>query len=266
MKPSTRVYPFRWGLRLVFASFLVLAGCGVLTVKEPLKLAAGTSPREAVESGGSATVRFSYVRNRRKYDLVTFDHATQPVVFENGSLFAVLPPGAISEWERMIEAHVKSVELPFENGVEFCHGWILEQRRRVAGRPAAADESLAQIAAQAVILAPIAPVLVAGGICAGAEYAMTGDDRTKARRLNEQLLASGPSYREFLAQAGAVDFHTAKGTYEIREYLATKGSFFTGGEYFYEVGVDRGRPRWIIYQNSPVRFRAVGFAHGKSGG
>jgi hypothetical protein len=253
-------------IRLACVSFLLLAGCGAPLVKEPLTLAAGASPGEAVKSGGAATVWFSYLRSGRKYDLATLDHATQPVVFENGRLFAVLPAGAISDWERMIEEHVKSVELPFENGIEFCHAWVLKQRQVKGGDPAAADDTILQAAAQAVILAPIAPILVAGGICAGAEYAMTGGDRAKEQRLNQSLLAADPSYREFLAQAGAVDFHTTRGTYEIREYLATKGSFFTGGKYFYEVGVNRGRPVWVTYQNSPVRFRAVEFDHGKSGG
>ncbi|MBN8459305.1 MAG: hypothetical protein J0M04_15855 [Verrucomicrobia bacterium] len=260
----TATASFRWVLKLGFISFLLLAGCGLTTTKAPMTLAAGATADEAVKSGGAATVRFSYVRGGRKYDLATLDQATQPVVFENGRLFAMLPAGAINDWERMVENHVKSVDLPFEHGVEFCHAWVLEQRRSGIGATPAAEGNLAEAAASAVILAPIAPVLVAGGICAGAEYAMTGDDRARARQLNGYLLASGTSYREFLAHAGAVDFRTAKGPYEIREYLATKGSFFTGGTYYYEVGFDHGRPMWVTYQNSPVRFRAVNYASGKN--
>lgn len=254
---------FRWLPKLGVVSLLLLAGCGLTTSKAPIELAAGASADQAVKSGGAATVRFSYVRGGRKYDLVTLDHATQPVVFENGRVFAMLPADAIADWERMVESHVNSVDLPFEHGVEFCHTWVLQQRRSGVGTAEAAEGNLAEAAASAVILAPIAPVLVAGGICAGAEYAMTGDDRARAKQLNGHLLASGPSYREFLAHAGSVDFRAAKGPYEIREYLATKGSFFTGGTYFYEVGFDHGRPVWVIYQNSPVRFRAVNYAFGK---
>lgn len=259
----TATASFRWLSKLGLVSILLLAGCGLTTSKAPIELAAGASAEQAVKSGGAATVRFSYVRGGRKYDLVTLDHATQPVVFENGRVFAMLPAGAIADWERMVENHVNSVDLPFEHGVEFCHTWVLQQRRSGTGTAPSAEGNPAEAAASAVILAPIAPVLVAGGICAGAEYAMTGDDRARARQLNGYLLASGPSYREFLAHAGAVDFRATKGPYEIREYLATKGSFFTGGTYYYEVGFDHGRPVWVTYQNSPVRFRAVNYASGK---
>jgi hypothetical protein len=159
----------------------------------------------------------------------------------------------------MIE-HLKTVELPLENGVAGIHSWILSRCGRVP-KPAEPSASTAgdvgEAAAAAVILAPISPILLAGGVCAVAEHAMTGKDRARAEAANEALLAAGPSYGTYLGRFGRYDFHTEKGSYQIREYLATQGAFFTGGDFFYDVGFRNGIPVWVTYRNDAVRFHAV---------
>jgi hypothetical protein len=86
---------------------------------------------------------------------------------------------------------------------------------------------------------------------------MTGRDRTKAQAVNEALLSSGSSFGTFLNQFGMFDFRTANGSYQIREYLATDGAFFTGRDFFYEVGFRNGKPLWVTYKNDAVRSHAV---------
>ena len=197
----------------------------------------------------------------RKYDLVTLDDSPNPVVFENSRLLAVLPPDGLSGWERLVEEHLKTVELPFENGIGPFHSWLIAQGRARREAPTPPEPitagDVAEGAVAAVILAPIAPILLAGGVVGASEHAMTGGDRRKAQAVNEALLASSGSYRSFLGQFDRSDFHTAKESYEIREYLATRGAFFTGRDYFYEVGFRDGKPVWVTYQNSPVRLHCV---------
>ena len=53
---------------------------------------------------------------------------------------------------------------------------------------------------------------------------MTGRDRSRVQAVNGGMLASRGSYSPFLAQFDRADFQTAKGTYQIREYLATRGT------------------------------------------
>jgi len=107
----------------------------------------------------------------------------------------------------------------------------------------------------AVILAPIAPILLAGGVVGASEYAMTSKDRHRAQTVNDALLASGSSYRTFLSQLPEPDLEAVKGSYQIREYLATKGYFFTWGDYFYDVGLRHDKVIWVAYQSDPVRQR-----------
>jgi hypothetical protein len=114
-----------------------------------------------------------------------------------------------------------------------------------------------QAVAAGVILTPIAPILLAGGVCYATEYAMTGNERSRAQAVNESLLAAGSSYGTFISQFRRFDFHTEKGSYQIREYLATDGAFFTGRDFFYEVGIRDGRPVWVTYKNDAVRFHAA---------
>lgn len=245
---------------VVLAWPILLGNCASPETKVPISLKQGAPWREVAQAGGNPTVKFSYVAAGRKYDLVSLENSPNPVVFQNSRLFKVLPPDAITEFDRKIAEHLKTVELPFENGVGAFHSWILakgsERPKTVKQDPVTAGD-IAEAATAGVILSPIAPILLAGGACSAAEYAMTGGERTKARLVNEALLSSGPSYGTFLNQFGKFDFHTAKGPYQIREYLATGGAFFTGRDFFYEVGFRNGKPVWVIYKNDAVRLHAV---------
>lgn len=239
---------------------MLLGNCAAPKPEGQISVKAGTPWREVAKAGGKPTVRFSYLADGRKYDLASLQDSPNPVLFENSRLFAVLPPDAITEFDRKMNEHLKTVELPFEQGVGGFHKWLLAQRS-VSNKPAEPTATTAgdvgQAAAAAVILAPISPILLAGGACAMAEHAMTGKDRARAEEVNEALLSSGPSYGTFLGQFGKFDFHTEKGSYQIREYLATQGAFFTGGDFFYEVGFRHGKPLWVTYRNDAVRFHAV---------
>jgi hypothetical protein len=242
------------------AAAILLASCAAPQATQPVSLKRGTHWREVVKTGGAPVVRFSYLKDGRKYDLTTLEHSPNPVVFENARLFAVLPPNAMTDLDRNISEHLKTVELPFEHGPGNIHSWILAKR---AERPASVRHdpvtpgSVAEYAAAGVILAPIAPILLAGGVCYATEYAMTGSERSRAQQINEALLASGPSYQPFLDWFRCHDFHTEKGIYQIREYLATDGAFFTGRDFFYEVGLRNGKPLWVTYENDSVRSHAV---------
>jgi hypothetical protein len=239
---------------------ILLGNCAAPKPDGQISLKAGTPWREVAIAGGKPTVRFSYVKSGRKYDLASLQDSPNPVLFENSRLFAVLPPDAITEFDRRMNEHLKTVELPLEKGGGAFHSWLLSHRGAMP-KPeepsVTAAGDVGEAAAAAVILAPISPILLAGGACAIAEHAMTGKDRTKADVVNEALLLSGPSYGTFLDQFGRYDFHAEKGSYQIREYLATDGAFFTGGEFFYEVGFRDGKPVWVTYRNDAVRFHAV---------
>lgn len=205
-------------------------------------------------------MKFSYVQNGRKYDLAPMENSPNPVLFENSRLFAVLPPNTMTEFDRRIGEHLKTVELPFENGVGEFHSWLMDLRMtdpESSTSPATSAGDLGESAASAVILAPIAPILLAGGICAGTEHAMTGGERARAKSVNEALIAAGPSYGSFLSQFERFDFHTEKGSYQIREHLATDGAFFTGRDFLYDVGFRQGRPVWLTYEIDAVRFHAA---------
>ena len=260
--PSTGILhrgPWAAGV-LVLAGALLLGSCATSRRDAQIALSPGAPWHEVVKTGGKPTVIFSYVTGGRKYDLATLENSASPVVFENSRLFAVLPPEAITEFDRRIAEHLKTVELPFEKGVGEFHAWVLVRRAASAKptRPAPTTAGdVAEAAATGAILTPIAPFLLAGGVCYATEYAMTGGDRTRAQQVNEGLLASGPSYTTFLSQFAKYDFHTAQGSYQIREYLATGGAFFTGRDFYYEVGLRNGKPLWVTYRNNAVRSHAV---------
>jgi hypothetical protein len=242
------------------AGAVALCSCATPRPSEQITLKPGTSWKEVAGAGGTPTVCFSYLTGGRKYDLATLPQSPNPVLFENARLFAVLPPETMRDFDTRVAEHLKTVELPFEHGVGGFHTWLLAQRSvppKPAEKPSGTAGDVAEAAAAGVILAPIAPILLAGGVCAITEHAMTGKDRTRAAAVNETLLSSGPSYGNFLGQFRRYDFHTEKGTYQIREYLATDGAFFTGGDFFYEVGLRNGKPLWVTYRNDAVRFHAV---------
>jgi hypothetical protein len=242
------------------AGALALCSCASTRPSEEITLKPGTPWMEVAKAAGTPTVCFSYLSGGRKYDLASLRNSPNPVLFENARLLAVLPSDAITEFDRRMSEHLKTVGLPLENGVGGFHSWILSQRGatpKPEETSAITAGDVGQAAAAAVILAPISPILLAGGVCAMAEHSMTGKDRTRAEAVNEALLTSGSSYGSFLGQFGRYDFHTEKGTYQIREYLATDGAFFTGGDFFYEVGFRNGKPVWVTYCNDAVRSHAV---------
>ena len=242
------------------AGVMALCSCAPTRPQAQITLKPGTSWKEVAVVGGTPTIHFSYLTGDRKYDLATLPQSPNPILLENARLLAVLPAGTMLDFDTRIAEHLKTVELPFENGLGGLHTWILARRPASSGpaeKPSGTVENVAQAAAAGAILAPIAPILLAGGVCAITEHAMTGRDRTRAAAVNEALLSSGPSFGNFLGQFRRYDFHTEKGTYQIREYLATDGSFFTGGDFFYEVGFRNGKPIWVTYRNDAVRFHAV---------
>lgn len=248
-------------VQALLAGTILLTGCATTSPSTQLVLKRGASRQEVVKAGGTTTVKFSYQMNGRKYDLATLDRSPNPVVFEDSRLLAVLPPDTMNEWDRRLGEHLKSVDLPFESGLQQFHWWLTARTEAPAtpstppGATTAAD--VAQAAAAGAILAPIAPILLAGGVVGASQHAMTGGDRRRAQAVNDGLLASGGSYGRFLAQFDRADFQTAKGTYQIREYLATRGSFFTGRDFFYDVGFRNGKVVWVAYEIDAIRFHAV---------
>jgi hypothetical protein len=246
----------------VFVSVILLSNCASQKSTDHISLKQGTPWQEAAKVGGKPTVKFSYVMDGNKYDLVSMENSTSPVVFKNSRLFKVLPANATTEFDRKIAEHLKTVDLPFEHGVKSFHSWILATKP-ASQKPEPHDPTtagdIAEAATAGVILLPIAPILLAGGVCSTAEYTMTGSERTKAQQVNESLLASGPSYGNFLNQFNKHDFHTKNGDYQIREYLATDGAFFTGRDFFYEVGFLNNKPLWVTYKNDAVRFHVVAY-------
>lgn len=234
-----------------------LGNCAAPKPCAQASLKPGTPWREVAKAAGRPTVRFSYLTAGRKYDLATLKGSPNPVLFENSRLLAVLPPDTMTEFDRKLAGHFKTVELPFEKGTGAYHSWLLSRSGVVTKPEEAAEATLGEAAACAVILAPISPILLAGGFCAVTEHAMTGKERSRAESVNEALLSSGPSYGTFLSQFGRFDFHTGMGSYQIREYLATDGAFFTGRDFFYEVGFQNGKPVWVTYKNDAVRYHAV---------
>lgn len=213
-------------------------------------------------------MRFSYLWGGSKYDLVVMENAASPVLLKNGRLLGVLPPDVVAEFERKVGEDLKNGGLPFEHGVGRLHTWLLAKRsERVE---TTTHESLkagdvAEGAAAGVILAPIAPVLLAGGVCAVGESALSSGERDRAQWVNQSLLESGPSYEAFLGRFKRHDYQVANGPYQIREYLATDGAFFTGRDFFYEVGFRNGRPLWVMYKNDAVRMQMVRYGKLKAG-
>jgi hypothetical protein len=242
---------------ILLAAAMLLGSCAAPKPCAQIALKPGSPWPDVAKAGGPATVKFSYVTGGQKYDLASLENSPNPVLFENSRLLAVLSPDTMSEFDRRIGEHLKTVELPFENGVSAFHSWLLSKSRTAIKPAEPAGAMVGEVAASAVILAPISPILLAGGVCAVTEHAMTGKERGRAAAVNEALLASGPSYGTFLSQFGRFDFHTAKGSYQIREYLATDGAFFTGRDFFYEIGFQNGKPVWVTYENSAVRSHAV---------
>jgi hypothetical protein len=245
---------------IFLAAAMLLVSCAAPKPCGQIALKPGTPWREVAKAGGPATVKFSYLTGDRKYDLATLENSPNPVLFENSRLFAVLPPDTMSEFDHRVGEHLKTVELPFENGVGAFHSWLLAKSKTVP-KPAESSSVTAGDVGEAVaagaILTPIAPILLAGGVCYVTEHALTGNDRARAQAVNEALLAAGPSYGTFISQFRRFDFHTEKGGYQIREYLATDGAFFTGRDFFYDMGLRGGRPVWVTYKNDAVRFHAV---------
>jgi hypothetical protein len=243
----------RW---ISLAGAAAFCSCASTRPSEQITLKPGTSWKEVAGVGGTPTVHFSYLTAGRKFDLATFPQSPNPVLFENVRLFAVLPPETMRDYDIRIAEHLKTVELPFEHGVGDLHSWLLS-RRSAPSKPAEKSSGTMEHVAEAASGAILIPFLVSAGVCGAAEHAMTGKDRAAAADVNEALLASGPSYGSFLRKFRRHDFHTGKGTYQIREYLATDGSFFTGGDFFYDIGFRNGKPLWVTYRNDAVRFHAV---------
>lgn len=235
----------------------LLHGCAGTQSTPQAAMPPGTRWHDAVQLAGPSTVKFSYRTDGRKYDVVTFAKASTSAVFEDSRLFAVVAPEAMAGFDHALAAATTTTGLPLEHGPAPIHRWVLAQRlpHPAAPPPHTTAAGVAEGAAQAVILAPLAPLFIAGGVCAGAEYAMTGKDRRRSQQVNDALAAADVSYRGFLAQLPAPDMHAANGTYQVNEHLATKGSFFTWNEFYYDVGLRDGRVQWVAYQVEPIRRR-----------
>ncbi|MCX6866122.1 MAG: hypothetical protein NTV46_07865 [Verrucomicrobia bacterium] len=237
----------------------LLVGVGLLNhcaSPQPVTLPAGTHWRDVAKVAGQPTATFSYRINGRKVDLVTFDKASSPVVFEDSRLVAVVAPTAMAEWDRRVTQCLQPGRMPFEAGVGPLHSWVTGQRQRrqplaAAGHLDAGD--VAEAAAAAVILAPISPILLSAGVVGASEHAMTGKNRRRAQTVNEALLNAGVSYRGFLNQFTKPDLEISKGSYRVSEYYATPGALFTGLDFYYDVGIQNGNVQWVAYEAAPVR-------------
>jgi len=245
----------------LLAAACLFGACAAKQTPEQLQLAPGTRWQEVVKVAGASTGKFSYVMNGRKYDLVGFKKLESPLVFEDLRLFATVSEDGMYEWNHCLTEALKSGELPFENGLGPIHSWVMEQRRLSQsrqGKPAAADPSkpvsdIAQGMAGAVILAPISPFILAGGLVEGGVYAVSGSDRQRAQQVNDALVGADGSYAAFLSQFAKPGFETSKGTYRVSEYYATQDSFLNSRDYFYDVGTRKGKVLWVAYQSYEIR-------------
>jgi hypothetical protein len=250
----------RLAIPILLAGVWLMNGCSAPQTSGRLALSPGAGWQEVARVAGPSTGRFSYQMNGRKYDLIGFEKAQSPMVFEDCRLYAVVSREAMAEWDRRVTACMQREQLPFEKGLGPIHSWVMEQRRLTQrqGQPREPDDSMtsgdvAEAAAAAVILTPIAPILLAGGVVGASEYAMTGKDRQRAKVVNDALVGSGISYAAFLSQLPKPDMAASKGSYRVSEYLITQGSFFTWNKYFYDVGVRDGRVSWVAYQSDAIR-------------
>jgi hypothetical protein len=240
-------------------NLMLLVGVGLLNhcaTQQPVTLPAGTHWRDVAKVAGQPTVTFSYRINGRKVDLVTFDKASSPVVFEDSRLVAVVAPTAMSEWHKRVTQCLQPGKMPFETGVGPLHSWVTEQRQRQ--QPHAVAEPLdagdvGEAAVAAVILAPISPILLSAGVVGASVHAMTVNNRRRAQVVNEALLNAGASYRGFLTQFAKPDLEISKGSYRVSEYYATPGAFLTGLDFYYDVGTQNGNVQWVAYETVPVR-------------
>ena len=237
---------------------VLLGGCASPQVTQPVTLPPGTRLHDVAKAAGQATGAFSYLKNGRKYDLVNFANGSSTAVFEDSRLVALASREAMTDWDKRVAQCLQRGDLPFENGMEPLHAWVLEQRKSHqqhdksrAGNGSSTAGSIAEGAAAVVILSPLAPFFLAGAVCGGTEYAMTGKDRRQARVVNDALLGSGVSYNTFLAQLPKPDLQVSNGPCQVREYRATKGSFFTWNDYVYDVGFTNGKVLWVAH-NSPA--------------
>ena len=237
---------------------LLLVQCAV---NPPVSLPRGTPWREVAEVAGAPTCEFSCRMGSRKIDVVAFEKGAGRLLFENGRLLALPDKAAWSEWDRLWAASVKVGRLPFEGGMRELHSWVERQsvgKVAVSGDPVdqgSVSGNLAGAAANAVILAPIAPILLSAGVVGASQYAMTGGSRQRAREVNETLLDDGLSYGRFLACLPQQDLDLGRGAYRVRQHFATRGSVLTGLDHDYAVGMRGGRVEWVAYRSWQVRER-----------
>ncbi|MCF7732709.1 MAG: hypothetical protein K9N23_13555 [Akkermansiaceae bacterium] len=230
---------------------ILLAGC---SSQQQVTQPPGTPWQEVVKVAGPSAGTFSYQMNNRKYDLVRFAKASTPVVFENQRLFAVVAPDAVSGWDKCLATCVQDGEPPLVQGAGPLHAWVMAQKGKTppADKPFGAGDAAETVAAVA-ILAPISPILLAGGVVGGAEYVMTGSDRQRAQEVNDAMVGCGVSYSPLISHFSKPVLEISKGSYQVRMYLATEGSFFTSLEHYYLVGSRSGRILWVSYQSPTVR-------------
>ncbi|HEX5791198.1 MAG TPA: hypothetical protein VFY13_08585 [Luteolibacter sp.] len=242
--------------RWVFSGLvlLLLGACASQSPEVRASLRPGMAARDVGQIAGPLTVRFSYLAGGRKYDLMTTEQVDGPLLFESARLCAVLPDDTMPKFEQKLVDDLKRVELPFENGVGGMHAWLAARAKAPTASPqSAVDNEVGEIAVSAIALAPIAPILLAASVCSVSSDAMSGSERKRGQAVNDALLADGPGYRDFLTRFRRISLQVDQGSYQIRDYYATEGAFFTGLDYYYDVGLRDGKVLWVAYQCDAVR-------------
>ena len=239
----------------------LLGGCTLEQTPQQLQLQPGARFHEVSMIAGKSTGKFSYVMNGHKYDVVDFEKLGTSLVFEDARLFVCVSENGWADWDSCVAEAMKAGDLPFENGLGSIHSWVLAQRRSSqsqAGSSGPADPStpvgdVTEGLAGAAILAPISPILLAGGLVGGATYAMTGDDRVRAQAVNDSRVGPDNSYAALLSKFSKPVMDASKGTYRVREFYATQDSFFTSSDHFYDIGTRNGKVLWVAYQSDMIR-------------
>lgn len=244
---------------LLLTGFCLLNSCAPPITPLP----PGTPWREVAKSvqAEQSIPKFSYRMNGRKYDVVTFATAatgsfygdfSDPVVFEDGRLYAVMSDAGQIEWDRRFRECVKSGGLPLANGVGPLHSLVMEQRqlnqRRGFAEDPAARIHAGHVAAGLVVIPPLLFIVGMQTLATAPMIPVVAGWERRAQPVNDALLDSGLSYTAFFAQLPKPGRQRSIKGYEIKIYQLP----FGGVSYFYHVAFREGKVMWVANSSQEI--------------